>query len=60
MTLLLISLSLKFYRRQSLDSFFSDAFTLAKGAMALMAFYIDTRVFAYYIIMYIRKLVILS
>jgi len=54
-TLLFITLTLKFFKRQSLDAFFSDAFSFSKGAIALLAFYIDMRVFAYYIIMYISK-----
>jgi len=54
-TLLLISLALKFFKRQSLDAFFSDAFSFSKGAIALLSFYIDMRIFAYYIIMYISK-----
>jgi hypothetical protein len=54
-TLLLVSLSIKFFRRQSLDAFFSDAFSLSKGVIALLSFYMDIRVFAYYLIMYISK-----
>jgi hypothetical protein len=53
--LLLVSLNIKFFRRQSLDAFFSDAFSLSKGVIALLTFYMDTRVFAYYIIMYLSK-----
>jgi hypothetical protein len=54
-TLLFISLTLKFFRRQSLDAFFSDAFSLSKGVIALLTFYMDMRVFAYYLIMYLSK-----
>ena len=55
LTLLAVSLLIKFFRRQSMDAFLSDAFSLSKGLVALLSFYLDMRIFAYYLIMYIRK-----
>lgn len=52
LSVLFVGVVVKFLRRQSADAFASDAFTYAKGCIALMAFYIDGRVLAYYTIMY--------
>jgi len=46
-------LLLKFYKRQSTDAFLSDAFFFSKSVIALMLWYMDIRVFVYYILIII-------
>ena len=47
-TLLGIMISLKYFRRQSLDGFFSDAFLFSKSVLLLLAWYMDWRIACIY------------
>lgn len=55
MSVLLIALTVKYFRSQSLDAFFSDAFFFCKSAVGLLSFYMDVRILAYYLVMYLGK-----
>ncbi|KAL4853602.1 Thioredoxin-related transmembrane protein 2 [Chlorella vulgaris] len=53
LTLLGMAVMMKFWRRQSMDSFLSDAITYGKSAVALMVWYMDWRICIYYCLLYI-------
>lgn len=50
LSLLGIALASKYYRRQSIDSFLSDALTYSKSAVVLMVWYIDWRICVLYVL----------
>lgn len=51
-----MAVMMKFWRRQSMDSFLSDAITYGKSAVALMVWYMDWRICIYYCLLYIGGL----
>ena len=53
--LLIALLAIKYIKRQSMQSFTSDAFLFAKGIVALLAFYADIRVFAHYVVIFLGE-----
>lgn len=55
-SLLAIVVIIKFVRRQSIDGFLSEAFFFSKSAISLLAWYMDLRLLAYYLIMFASEL----
>lgn len=55
----LVVLLVKFYRRTSLDGFFSDLFFYGKLCVALLALMCDMRFFVYYCLLYLILFVVL-
>jgi hypothetical protein len=53
--LLLISLSYKFARRQSLDAFVAALFFYAKALLALLTWFMDWRLFVYYMLAFLGE-----
>ncbi|EFN59218.1 hypothetical protein CHLNCDRAFT_59562 [Chlorella variabilis] len=52
-TLLAMALAIKYWRRQSLDSFLSDALTYSKSLVVLMVWYMDWRISVYYVLLFL-------
>jgi len=50
--ILAAALVIKFFRRQSLDGFWANAFLFTKTAVALMVWVCDIRMFCYYMMLY--------
>jgi hypothetical protein len=50
--LLLVVALIKFYRRQSLDGYLATLFSYLKSCVLALAFFMDVRIFTYYIILY--------
>jgi hypothetical protein len=46
------SLAIKLVRRQSTDAFLTDAFFLSKSVILFLTWFMDTRAFAFYLIIF--------